>query len=67
VYVFGEKNSPAQAALIFEYPEGELKSQSSKIEYCLGSFRVGEAAHRLYNGQDEESGEGAAAPPSGVF
>lgn len=47
VYLFGEKNSPAQVALIFEYPEGELKNISSKIDLCLGSFRVGEGAPPL--------------------
>jgi hypothetical protein len=67
VYIHGEKNSPEQVALIFEYPEGELKGQSRKIDLCLGSFRVGEAARRLYSGQDEETGEGGAAPPTGVF
>ncbi len=65
VYVFGEKTSPTQVALIFEYPEGELKNHSSKIDLCLGSFQVGEAARRLYSGQDEEFGEAPA--PAGVF
>jgi hypothetical protein len=67
VYVNGEKTSPEQVALIFEYPEGELKNQSTKIDLCLGSFRVGETARRLYSGQDEETGEGGAAGPAGVF
>jgi hypothetical protein len=67
VYLFGEKNSPAQVALIFEYPKEELKNLSSRIDLCLGSFRVGEGARRLYSGQDEESGEGTSAPPTGVF
>jgi hypothetical protein len=67
VYLYGDKNSPAQVALIFEYPEGELKNISSKIDLCLGSFRVGEMARRRYAGQDEETGEGTSAPPTGVF
>ena len=60
VYIFGEKTSTEQVALIFEYPEGELKNISSKIDLCLGSFRVGEGARRRYSGQDEDSGEGGA-------
>ncbi len=49
VYVSGDKNSPVQVALIFEYPEGELKNLVSKIDLCLGSFRVGErCATRLH-------------------
>jgi hypothetical protein len=63
VYVIGEKNSPAQVALIFEYPKDQIKNLSSKIDLCLESFRVGEAAHRLYAGQDEEGGE---AGPGGT-
>ncbi len=67
VYLYGEKNSPVQVAFIFEYPKEDLKNLSSKIDLCLGSFRVGEGARRLYAGQDEESGEGTSAPPTGVF
>ncbi len=68
VYFFGEKNSPAQVALIFDYPKDDFKNLSSKIDLCLESFRTGEAAKRLYSGQDEEGGEGTGtAPPTGVF
>ena len=41
VYLYGEKTSPAQVALIFEYTKEELKNLSSRIDLCLGSFRVG--------------------------
>jgi hypothetical protein len=68
VYILGEKNNPAQVALIFDYPKEARNSLSSKLKYCLESFRVGDPAHRLYIGQDEESGEGGtSAPPTGVF
>jgi hypothetical protein len=69
-YIMGEKNSPAQVALIFEYPKDQLTKLSSKIDLCLESFRVGESARRLYAGQEEEGGEGGgggATPPPGVF
>ena len=61
VYLIGEKNSPALVALIFEYPKDQIKNLSSKIDLCLESFRTGDAAHRLYQGQDEEGGEGTGA------
>jgi len=65
LYLFGEKNAPAQVALIFEYPKDQIKNLASKIDLCLESFSVGESASRKYAGQDEE-GEGGAAS-SGVF
>jgi hypothetical protein len=67
IYILGEKNSPAQVALIFDYPKESRNSLTSKIKYCLESFRVGTPAQRLYSGQEEEGGEGATAPPGGVF
>ncbi|MGP0068798.1 MAG: hypothetical protein ACLQGP_35010 [Isosphaeraceae bacterium] len=66
IYILGEKNSPAQVALIFDYPKEARNSLTSKIKYCLESFRVGPSAQRLYAGQDEE-GEGGPATPTGVF
>jgi len=63
IYILGEKNSPAQVALIFDYAKDARNSLSSKIKYCLESFRVGEPARRLYEGQEEEGGEGGGAAP----
>jgi hypothetical protein len=68
VWISGDKNSPAQVALIFDYPKESLKSLSSGIQLCLESFGVGREAESLYAGREEVAGEeGAAAPPGGVF
>jgi hypothetical protein len=68
IFIIGEKNSPAQVALIFDYPKDSRNSLSSKIRYCLESFRVGAPAQRAYDGKDEEGGEEAVSgPPAGVF
>lgn len=71
VYFYGDKNSPYEAALIFEYPTTEHASLNPKISLCLESFAVGEAAKKAFAGGGEmEAGEegdggggGAAAPP----
>jgi hypothetical protein len=68
VWIYGDKNTSAQVALIFDYPKESRGSLSSGIKYCLESFGVGREAESLYAGGDvlaEE--EGAAAPPGGVF
>jgi hypothetical protein len=68
IFIIGEKNSPAQVALIFDYPKESRNSLSSKLKYCLESFRVGTPAQRAYEGKDEEGGEEAVSgPPAGVF
>jgi hypothetical protein len=68
VYFFGDKNGPAQIALIFEGPKESLSSISTRINYSLNSLAVGTIATTLYNGGDEFAGEeGAAPPPGGVF
>jgi hypothetical protein len=66
VWIYGDKNSPEQVALIFDYPKESRNSLTSAINYCLQSFGVGRVAESLYAGRDEFSGE-EAAPPSGVF
>lgn len=68
-YLIGEKNDPSQVALIFESPsKAEFDKVSSKANYCLQSFRRGEGARRLYQGLEEESGEGPAVEvPTGAF
>lgn len=68
VYLYGDKNSQAQVALIFEGPKEWLHDNSSKIALCLESFGVGREAENLYAGKSEMAGdEGASAPPGGVF
>jgi hypothetical protein len=64
VWIYGDKNSPAQVALIFDCPKDALRDLSSKIKYCLETFGVGPVAQSLYAGRDEVSGE--EAPPPGV-
>ena len=54
-------------ALIFDYPKESRNSLSSKIKYCLESFRIGPPAQRLYSGQEEDGGEGGGAQSPGVF
>jgi hypothetical protein len=66
VWIYGDKNSPSQVALIFDYPKDSRNSLTSAITYCLQSFGAGRVAESLYAGRDELSGE-EAAPPSGVF
>ena len=66
VYFHGDKNSPAQVALIFEGTKDALRNLSSQIDYSLNSLVTGPKATNFYNGQDELSDEGAAVP-TGVF
>jgi hypothetical protein len=68
IWIYGDKTSPAQVALIFDYPKDARNSLASPINYCLQSFGVGRVAESLYAGRgDELSGEEAAPPPAGVF
>jgi hypothetical protein len=68
IYLYGEKNSPYEVALIYEYPKGEHNNLDPKIGLSLESFAVGEAARRSYSGiGDEEGGEEGAQPPGGAF
>jgi hypothetical protein len=68
VWIYGEKNSPTQVALIFDYPKESRNSLSSAIGHCLEAFGVGRWAESLYAGREEIVGEdGVAAPPGGVF
>jgi hypothetical protein len=60
VYIQGDKNSPYNVALIFEYPKTELSSLSSKIGLSLEAFAVGEAARRVFAGGSEGEGEEAS-------
>jgi hypothetical protein len=58
IYLYGDKNSPYNVALIFEYPKGEVNSLSPKIGLSLEAFAVGEAAQRAFSGGSEiEGGE----------
>jgi len=66
VYFHGDKNSPAQVALIFEGTKESLRNLISQIDYSLNSLVVGPKATNFYNGQDELSEEGPAVP-TGVF
>jgi hypothetical protein len=61
--VYGDKNSPYNVALIFEYPKTETKAVSSKISLALETFAVGEAARRAFaGGTDFEVGEQGTDP-----
>ena len=57
IYLYGNKNSPYEVALIFEYPKAEDNSVNPKIGLCLESFAVGEKAKRAFaGGETEEAG-----------
>jgi hypothetical protein len=60
VYLYGDKNSPYNVALIFEYPKTEVNSLSPKIGLSLEAFATGDAARRFFaGGSDAETGEEA--------
>jgi hypothetical protein len=67
VYFFGDKNQPAQVALIFEGPKDAIRGMITKIDYSLNSLAVGARANSLYNGQDDLAGDEAAASGPAVF
>jgi hypothetical protein len=61
IYLYGNKNSPYEVTLIFEYPKAEHNALNSKIGLCLESFAVGEKARRAFAGgetEEEPAGEG---------
>jgi hypothetical protein len=58
IYLYGDKNSPYNVALIYEYPKSEVNNLSPKIGLSLEAFAVGEAAQRAFAGGTEiEGGE----------
>jgi hypothetical protein len=70
LYLYGDKNSPYEVALVFEYPKERHNSINPKIGLCLESFAVGEAAKRAFasggeiEGIDEGiEGGGQTGPP----
>ena len=60
IYLYGNKNSPHEVALIFEYPKAEHNSVNPKIGLCLESFAVGEKARRAFAGGEVEEGAGGS-------
>lgn len=63
----GDKNSPAQVALIFEGSKEALRALSSQIDYSLNSLVLGPRAAALYSGQDEVTGEETAPAAPAAF
>jgi len=67
IYLYGNKNSPHEVALIFEYPKAEHNSVNPKIGLCLESFAVGDRAKKAFAGGETEEvgreGAGEEAPP----
>ncbi len=64
VFIYGNDNDTYQVALIFEGPKEELRNLSSKINYCLQCFGVGDAARRSFAGVTEfDEGDAGGAPP----
>jgi hypothetical protein len=62
IYLFGDKNSPYNVAMIFDYPKAETSAVSSKINLSLEAFAVGEPAGRAFSGGNpEESSQEAGA------
>ena len=58
IYLYGDKNSPYEVALIFEYPKAEHNAVNPKIGLCLESFAVGDKAKRAFAGGETEDIEG---------
>jgi len=59
---------PYKVALIFEYPTAKKNAVTSKINLCLESFAVGDAARRAFAGGDvdemeEQEGDAGGGPP----
>lgn len=67
IYFHGDKNGPAQVALIFEGPKDEVGKMTTFINYSLNSLALGTKAQGFYNGGDEFAGDEAGPPPTGVF
>jgi len=69
IYLYGDKNSPYEVALIFEYPKAEHNAVNPKIGLCLESFAVGDRAKRAFAGGENEDieGTGEEAPPPVAF
>lgn len=67
IYFHGDKNGPAQVALIFEGPKDAMRNLTKPIDYSLNSLALGAKAQGFYNGGDEFAGEEAGPPPTGVF
>lgn len=69
IYLYGDKNSPYEVALIFEYPNAEQNAVNPKIGLCLESFAVGDKAKRAFAGGETEDieGTGEEAPPPVAF
>ncbi len=69
IYLYGDKNSPYEVALIFEYPKAEHNAVNPKIGLCMESFAVGDKAKRAFAGGETEDieGTGEEAPPPVAF
>jgi hypothetical protein len=66
IYLYGDKNSPYELALIFEYPKAVQSVVNPKIRLCLESFAVGDKAKRAFAGGEIEDLEGAGEEPTPV-
>ncbi len=69
IYLYGEKNSPYEVALIFEYPKAEHNAVNPKIGLCLESFAVGDKAKKAFAGgeTDETEATGEETAPAVTF
>lgn len=56
IYLYGDKSSPYNVALIFDYPKSEVNNLSPKISLSLEAFAVGEVANRAFSGGGESDG-----------
>ncbi len=70
IYFYGDKNSPYEVALVFEYPTAEHAAINPRISLCLESFALGEAAKKAFagggeleGGGEEGDGGGGGGPP----
>ncbi len=69
IYLYGDKNSPYEVALIFEYPKTDHNAVNPKIGLCLESFAVADKAKKAFAGGETEDieGTGEETAPTATF
>jgi hypothetical protein len=66
IYIYGNKNTSHEVALIFEYPKSERNRLNPRIALCLESFAVAERARRAFaGGETDDLAPDAAGEESG--
>jgi hypothetical protein len=66
IYIYGDKNSAYNVALIFEYPKTQVGDLSTKINLSLENFAVDNAADNAFAGSSEVEGSGEGGGGGGA-